>query len=109
MSCFRRSKQTWSTASTTGVDSVKVTVKELRQVIHEEYMRGLPEYVLRQATERYVDEIRKQIFRYVLANKSDTDVNQRNAMAATNEVLEDLEEKVNDLLEDSLFQFLQRV
>ena len=88
---------------------MKVRVGDLRKVIREEYLRGIPEFVLRQATTKYVDEIRQQMFRFILANKSTTGVDQRQAIAAANEVLEELESKANDLLEDQLYQFVRRV
>jgi hypothetical protein len=88
---------------------MKVRLGDLRKAIHEEYLRGVPEFVLRQATEKYVDEVRQHIFRFILANKSGTEVDQRQAIAAANEILEQLEEKANDLLEDQLYQFIRRV
>lgn len=88
---------------------MKVRVGDLRKMIREEYLRGVPEYVLRQATEKYVDEIRQHIFRFILANKSATEIDQKGAIDAANEVLAELEEKANDLLEDSLFQFVRQV
>jgi hypothetical protein len=89
--------------------TLKVRLGDLKQVIREEYLRGVPEFVLRQATTKYVDEIRKHIFQFILANKSTTGVDQRESFAAANQVLEDLEEKANDLLEDQLFQFIRSV
>lgn len=88
---------------------MKVRVGDLRKTIREEYLRGVPEFVLRQATTKYVEEIRQQIFRFILANKSNTGPDQREAIAACNVVLEDLEQKANDLLEDQLYQFIRRV
>lgn len=88
---------------------MKVRVGDLRKAIREEYLRGVPEFVLRQATTKYVEEIRQQLFRFILANKSNTGPDQREAIAAANTVLEDLEQKANDLLEDQLYQFIRRV
>jgi hypothetical protein len=88
---------------------MKVRIGDIRQMIHEEYLRGVPEYALRTATEKYVDEIRQHVFRFILANKSATGQDQRAAIAAANEVLEELEEKANDLLEDSLYRFIRQV
>lgn len=88
---------------------MKVRVGDLRKAIREEYLRGVPEFVLRQATTKYVEEIRQQLFRFILANKSNTGPDQREAIAAANEVLEELETKANDLLEDQLYQFIRRV
>lgn len=88
---------------------MKVRVGDLRKAIREEYLRGVPEFVLRQATQKYVQEIRRHIFRFILANKSAVEVDQRAAIAAANEVLEELEQKANDLLEDQLYQFIRKV
>ena len=88
---------------------MNITCGEIRKLIREEYLHGVPEFVLRQATEKYVDEIRKYIIRFVLTDKSNTGSDQRAAIAAMNDVLEELEEKANDLLEDQLWNFLRRV
>lgn len=88
---------------------MKARLGDVRRVVREEYLRGVPEFVLRQATTKYVDEIRRQLFRFILANKSNTGPDQRQALAACDQVLEELEKKANDLLEDSLFQFIRSV
>lgn len=88
---------------------MKARLGDVRKVIREEYLRGVPEFVLRQATEKYVEEIRRHILKFILTNKSDTGIDQRAAVAAANDVLETFEEKANDLLEDQLWSFLRRV
>lgn len=88
---------------------MKLTVKELRTIVNEEYLRGVPEFVLRQATTRYVDEIRQHIKRYIVMNKSNDDQQQREAIEVANEVLVDLEQKLNDTLDDQLWAFIKSV
>jgi hypothetical protein len=88
---------------------MKLTQEQLRELIKEEYLRGIPEFTLRQATTKYVEDIRKQLFRYIMMNKSLTGQSQREALSAANEVLEDLEEKANDLLEEQLFEFTRKI
>lgn len=88
---------------------MKVRVGQLRKMIREEYLRGVPEHALRASTEKYVEEIRQHIFRFILANKSQTEVDQRAALKIADEVLVELEEKANALLEDSLYQFIRQV
>ena len=88
---------------------MKVRLSDVKRIIREEYLRGVPEFALRQETQRYVENIRRHVFRYVLANKSASGTEQRQALATANESLEDLEEKVNALLEDSLFNFVRQV
>jgi len=87
---------------------MKLTVAELRLLVREEFMRGVPDWALRQATSDYVEEVRRYVTRYVLANKSGSGVEQREALAAMNDTLSDLEEKVNDVLEDALYAYVQR-
>lgn len=88
---------------------MKVRLGDLRKLVREEAMRGVPEFALRQATTKYVDDIRQQLFRFVMGSKSETGVARKEAMDAANDVLNDLEEKANDLLEDQLWMFLRRV
>lgn len=88
---------------------MKTTVGQLRQFLREEYLRGVPEFVLRGATEKYIDEIRNHVKKYILQVHSNDYMQQRESIAAANEVLEDLEEKSNELLEDALFSFMQGV
>jgi hypothetical protein len=88
---------------------MKLTQEQLRELIKEEFLRGVPEFVLRQATTKYVEDVRRQLFKYIMSNKSLTGQSQREALSAANEVLETLEEKANDLLEEQLFEFMRKV
>lgn len=83
-------------------------MSELRDLIREEYLTGVPEFALRQATKKYVDEVRRQIFKSILASKSHNAVDQRAAIATANQVVDELEEKVNELMDEQLWNFLQR-
>lgn len=88
---------------------MNIHINDLRRMIHEEYLRGVPEFVLRDATKKYVQEIRQHIFRFITTNKSQTKTDQRQAIAACNEVMDELEKNINDLLEDQLWNFIRRV
>ncbi len=88
---------------------MKLSVRDLRTLVSEEYLRGVPEFVLRQATTRYVDEIRQHIKRYIVMNKSNDDQQQRDAIVAANESLVDLEQKLNDVLDEQLWAFIKSV
>jgi hypothetical protein len=88
---------------------VKITVGQLRRLINEEYLHGVPEWALRQDTTDFVDNVRKRIRSYILINKSENPSDQREAIAAMNDVCEQLEEKLYDVLEDSLFDFTRRI
>ncbi len=88
---------------------MKVTVRELRQIVREEYLHGVPEFMFREATHKYVEEIRQHIKKFILQSKSDDFIAQRESINTMNDVLEQLEEEANALLEDKLFQYLQSV
>lgn len=88
---------------------MKVRLGALRTLIREEYLQGVPEWQLRQDTSEFVDRIRDRIKRFILLNKSQTALDQREAIAAMNQVCDDLEERVYDVLEDQLFNFVRKV
>lgn len=88
---------------------MKMTVGQLRSLINEEYLHGVPEWALREDTAKFVDQIRERIKKYILLNKSENPNDQREAIAAMNDVGNDLEEKIYDVLEDALFNFTRRV
>lgn len=88
---------------------MKTNVGTLKKLVKEEYMRGVPDHVLRSATSEYVENVRRQVFRYILANKSRTPSEKRQALAAANVVLGELEKQANDLLEEKLWAFMRNV
>ena len=87
----------------------RVKVRELKKLVREELLRGIPEFVLRQATERYVEEVRNHLKRFIMMNKSEDPRAQREAIASANDMLEKLEEKSFDILEDQLWMFLRNI
>jgi hypothetical protein len=88
---------------------VRTTVGQLRRLIKEEYLHGVPEWQLREDTTEYVNKIRSRIKTYILLNKSENGADQREAIDAMNDVLDELDEKIYDVLEDALFNFTRRV
>ena len=88
---------------------MKVRLGDLRRLINEEYLHGVPEWQLRQDTATFVDVLRDRIKSYVLINKSENALDREEAISAMNDVCDELEEKVYDVLEDQLFSFTRRV
>ena len=89
---------------------MKMTVGQVKRLIKEEaYLHGVPEWALRQDTSDYVDQVRKRIKEYILLNKSENPSDQREAIAAMNDVCDEMEKKLYDVLEDSIFNFTRRV
>jgi hypothetical protein len=78
-------------------------------LIIDAYLNGVPEWQLRQDTTDYVDQIRQRIKQFILLNKSQSSSDQREAINAMNDVCDELELKLYDQLESSLFDFTRRV
>jgi len=88
---------------------MRVRLGDLRSLVKEEFLHGVPEWELRQDTTDFVQMIRDRITRYVLLNKSDNGADRAEALRAMNDVCDELESRVYDVLDDQLFNFTRRV
>ncbi len=86
---------------------MKVRVKDVRKIVREEFMRGVPEFVFREAVDKFVEEIRQQLKKHILVVKKDP-TDQREAIRIANETLKELEQEAYELLENKLWQYAQR-
>ena len=86
---------------------MKVKLGDLRQAIQEEFLRGVPEFMLRDITSRYMESIKNMLERHIEMTSIDP-TQTREKMDAANEVMKSLEEDVYQVLEDKLWQFMQR-
>lgn len=87
---------------------MKVTIGKLRTLIREEYLRGVPEYALRDSTHKFTEDIRKHI-NVFLSMTRESPEDRREALALADQVLKELEEEVYLKLEEALWQFIQKV
>ena len=87
---------------------MKARMKDVRRIVREEYLRGVPEFVLRQATQKYVEEIGQHVKKHIEMTRVDPG-EQREAFEAASVILKELEEEANDLLEDKLWSFVRTV
>jgi hypothetical protein len=71
---------------------MKKTIAEVKQMIREELMIGVPEYQFRSVTVDFVDSVRQLL---------------RQAFQIANKVLKELEKEAFDLLESKLEKFTQ--
>jgi DNA polymerase III psi subunit len=74
----------------------------------EEYVRGVPEWALREATTRYADEIRHQLKRHIFL-VVDNDSDRRDAIMVADDVLKAFEKEANELLEEKIVEFMNRI
>ena len=71
-------------------------------------MRGVPEFILQDASRKYIDEIKNNVKRHIqetMTNPADA----REAFDKLDSVFNELEEDVNQLMENRVWQFLQNV
>ena len=90
---------------------MKMKVKDVRRAVQQiltEELHGVPEWQLRGDTTEFVNVIRKRIEKFILLNKSENGEDQREAIKAMNDVCDELEEKVYDVLDEALFNFIRR-
>ena len=88
---------------------MKLTLAELRQIITEEYLRGVPEFQFQEASRKFCDEIKKHVQSFILLDKSSSREEQQDAIGAMNEQMAKLEEEVNALVEEKLWAFMSHV
>lgn len=93
---------------------MKLSRTQLRRIISEElinddYMRGVPEFVFKEATRKFVQEIKKHVETHVLLDKSNDKEEQLDAISSMNDVMEDLETTVYEVLEQKLWSLMERM
>ena len=92
---------------------MKMKVKDVRrvvkQILTEDGLHGVPEWQLRGDTTEFVNVIRKRIEKFILLNKSENGEDRREAIKAMNDVCDELETKVYDVLDETIFNFIRRV
>lgn len=85
---------------------MKLCIGDVRKIVREEYLRGVPEFLIREASSKFVGEIRNHIKKHILMTKKSV-AQQREAIDAADDVLKELEISVNDLVEEKIWQFIQ--
>lgn len=86
---------------------MKITEADLRKIISEELLRGVPEFVIRQASSDCVDRVRQHVTRFI-QQRAENQIHARELTKLANQLLEELEDEMYDLIEDKLLAFVQR-
>lgn len=86
---------------------MKVKLGDVRKLVREEYLRGVPEFLLRDLTSRYMESLRNIVERHIQSTSKDP-IQMREKIEVANETLKDLEEGINRLVEEKLWSFTQR-
>ncbi len=86
---------------------VKISIKKLREIIREEYLRGVPNFELRQITNGFVGSLKSRI-KNNIQQTSHSNEQAKERYEALNDVFKELEEEVNDLVDDKIWSFISR-
>ena len=88
---------------------MKTTVGDLRKLIREEYLRGVPEFVFREAVSDFIEDIKRHVTTFVNVHKADNFIEKKQAIESMQDALDKLETEVNAQVEDALWSFIQNV
>lgn len=83
----------------------KLTVKELRKLIREEYARGIPDFVTTTAASNCAEEMKRHLVRYVSQKAADPRT-QRELLGRANSSLNEMEKEIKDIIEKYMMQFI---
>lgn len=86
---------------------MKIKLNVLKDVIREEYMKGIPEFMLREATDECVGKIRNHMKRYI-QQRAQNPKHARDMMAEANASLDELETEMYELVEKKIWKFAQQ-
>lgn len=87
---------------------MKLTVRQLRLLVREEYARGIPDFVTTTAASNCVEEMKRHLVRYVQQKAADPKT-QRDLLGRANISLETMEKEIKDVIEKHMMQFIYNV
>lgn len=86
---------------------MKIHMRDLRKIIKEELLRGIPEFVIRQASEDCVNRIKQHIKRFV-QTKAQNPTHARELLMISQRITDEMEDEIFKLVQDKLWQFIQQ-
>lgn len=86
---------------------MKLSEKLLKQLIAEEYMRGVPEFMVREVVEDCASKIEGHLKRYIQM-RSQSSSEARELHENANEMLENLKNEMFDLVERNIWSFMHK-
>lgn len=91
------------------VTVVKIRLVDLKKIVNEEYVKGIPDFLLRDESKKFIDNIRQLVRRSIDQHHSNDPETRQEALQAAEESLNSLELEVHDLLEVKLWRYLSQV
>ena len=86
----------------------RISIKDLRRLVREEYARGIPDFVTTNAASNCVEEMKRHLIRYV-QQKANNPQMQRELLGRANASLEDMEKELKQVIEKHMMAFIYNV
>ena len=83
----------------------RLTVKELRRLVREEYARGIPDFVTSNAASNCAEEMKRHLVRYVQQKANDPRM-QRELLGRANVSLDEMEKEIKEVIEKHMMAFI---
>ena len=84
---------------------MKLTVRQLRLLVREEYARGIPDFVTTTAASNCAEEMKRHLVRYVSQKAADPRT-QRELLGRANLSLDEMEKEIKEVIEKHMIQFI---
>ena len=83
----------------------KLSIKDLRRLVREEYARGIPDFVTSNAASNCSEEMKRHLVRYVQQKAADPRT-QRELLGRANSSLDEMEKEIKEVIEKYMMQFI---
>lgn len=83
----------------------RLTVKELRRLVREEYARGIPDFVTSSAASNCAEEMKRHLVKYVQQKAADPKT-QRELLGRANASLDEMEKEIKEVIEKYMLAFI---
>lgn len=83
----------------------KISIKDLRRLVREEYARGIPDFVTSNAASNCSEEMKRHLVRYVQQKAADPRT-QRELLGRANSSLDEMEKEIKEVIEKHMMQFI---
>lgn len=94
--------------ATTSESIIVTTVGDIKRLVTEEQFRGVPEHAIREATRKYVADIRLLLRRHVEQTRN-SEVQAKDVLEKAEETFTQLEEELNTVTDENLWNLIQRI
>jgi hypothetical protein len=86
---------------------MKLKASELRKLIKEEFSRSVPEFAIKQIAEECAEDVKRLVVNHINA-KSTSQQERQQSISQMNIVMQDLEVRIKDLIDEKLSEFFNK-